>query len=110
MVELTKALETLRRADVRKGENRTRIEWTYDSAFRFFPAQQDPLLGYRLSVWDAATNKVLAAAGRNVIREYIDLLYLHEHTLSLGALVWATAAKDAGLSPGFILEEMKRVQ
>ena len=109
-VTLSKTLETFRRAEVRKNENRTRIEWAVDSAFRFFPTQPDPLFGYRLSIWDAATNKVLAAAGRNVIRDYVDLLYLHEHTLSLGALVWAAAAKDAGLSPGFILEEMQRIQ
>ncbi len=101
---------SFKRALVSKDNQTTRIEWARDSAFRFFPAEPDPHLGYCLNCWDAATNKVLAAAGRAAIRDYVDLLHLHAHTLSIGALVWAAAAKDVGLSPGFILEEMQRMQ
>lgn len=102
--------ESFKRALVGKGGFGTRIEWLRDSAFRFFPVEPDPNLGYRLNRWDAATNKILAAAGRIAIRDYIDLLHLHTEALSLGALTWAAAAKDVGLSPGFILEEMQRLQ
>lgn len=102
--------ETFKRASVRKDEQGTKIEWVFDSAFRFYPTEPDEALGYRLNYWDAATNKVLAAAGRNVIRDYVDLLEIHQNHLSLGALVWAAAGKDDGLSPSFILEEMSRVQ
>lgn len=89
---------------------KTKIEWVNDSAFRFFPTEPDSELGYRLHRWDAATNKILAAAGRVAIRDYVDVLHLHATALSLGALVWAAAGKDGGRSPGFILEEMQRVQ
>jgi hypothetical protein len=109
-VEVLRDLLTFKRAVVSKAHQRTKIEWVRDSAFRFFPTEPDPKLGYRLNLWDAATNKVLAAAGRAAIRDYTDLLHLHMNALSIGALVWAAAGKDGGLSPGFILEEMQRLQ
>jgi hypothetical protein len=101
---------TFVRAVVQREGRGTKIEWVYDSAYRFFPTEPDDELGYRLNFWDAATNKVLAAASRSAIRDYIDLLHLHENRLHLGSLVWAAAAKDQGLSPGFIVEELARNQ
>ena len=85
-----------------------KIEWAQDSAFRFFPVQEDDLCGYRLHDADAATNKVLALAGRNEIRDLVDVLYLHEHYLSLGALTWAACGKDPGYTPEFLLEQASR--
>ena len=108
--ELQKDFSTFKRVLVSKKDSRTKIEWARDSAFRFFPAEPDPQLGYCLNRWDAATNKALAAAGRTAIRDYVDLLHLHSNALSLGAIIWAASAKDGGLSPGFILEEMQRIQ
>jgi hypothetical protein len=96
------------RAQVRKNGSATKLEWVYDSAFRFFPIEPDPELGYRLNFWDAAANKVLAGVGRGVIRDYVDLLHLHKSHLSLGALIWAAAGKDLGLNPHFICGELKR--
>lgn len=80
------------------------VEWVQDAAFRFFPVEPDLDLGWRLNFWDAATNKVLAMAGRQKIRDFLDCLYLHERHLHLGALVWASAGKDPGLTPEFILD------
>ena len=85
-----------------------KIEWAYDSAFRFFPVQKDDLCGYRLHDADAATNKVLALAGRSEIRDFVDVLHLNENYLSLGALVWAACGKDPGFTPGFLLDQMGR--
>lgn len=93
-----------RRAIVRRGGGQTKIEWVQDAAFRFFPVEPDLELGWRLNFWDAATNKVLAMAGRQKIRDFLDCLYLHERHLHLGALVWAAAGKDPGLTPEFILD------
>lgn len=109
-VEVGRAFPGFVRAMVRRGEQRTKVEWVFDSAFRFFPVEADAELGYRLNFWDAATNKVLAAAGRAEVRDYLDLLELHERHLSLGALIWAASGKDAGLTPSFIVEELSRVQ
>jgi len=99
-----RAQPTFRRAIVRRGGAQTKIEWVQDSAFRFFPIEPDLELGWRLNFWDAATNKVLAMAGRQKLRDYLDCLYLHERHLSLGALVWAATGKDPGLTPEFILD------
>jgi hypothetical protein len=101
--------ETFKRAQVSKGGRETKLEWVRDSSFRFYPAEADDELGYRLNYWDAATNKVLAAVFRNVIRDYIDLLEIHQTRLSLGALIWAAAGKDDGLSPLFMIEELVRI-
>jgi len=96
------------RAKVSKGTSATRMEWVQDSAFRFFPVEADALMGYRLNLWDAATNKVLAGVGRGLIRDYADLIHLHQTRLSLGALIWAAAGKDPGLNPDFMHAELMR--
>jgi hypothetical protein len=69
-----------RRAWVERDDARIKIEWAYDSAFRFFPVQPDPVLGYRLHDADLAVNKVLAGAGRLVIRDYLDLVFYTSRT------------------------------
>ena len=97
-----------RRAWIERDGARMKVEWAYDSAFRFFPVQPDPILGYRLHDADLAVNKVLAGAGRLVIRDYLDLIFLHESYLTLGALAWAATGKDPGLSPLRILNELNR--
>ncbi len=56
-----------------------KIEWAQDSAFRFFPVHKDDRCGYRLHHADAALNKVLALAGRHEIRDFVDILHLHDN-------------------------------
>ena len=84
------------------------LEWVFDSAFRFFPVEADPELGYRLHHFDAATNKILALASRAEPRDLVDAMHLHQTYLSLGALAWAAAGKDEGLSPLLILDLAER--
>ncbi len=103
-VELQRPHETFRRAIVSRGSTRTKIEWVFDSAFRFFPVEADPELGWRLNFWDAAVNKVLALAGRSEVRDLVDVLELHAQHLHLGALAWAGTGKDPGMTPEAILE------
>lgn len=91
----------------RRGES-TKLEWVRDSDFRFFPTVRDELFGYRLHVIDLATNKVLAAGGRREPRDVLDLLYIHECYLSLGAVIWAAVAKDPGYSPESLISEIRR--
>jgi hypothetical protein len=99
---------TFRRAIVTRGEESLRLEWSKDSAFRFFPVIPDPDLGFRLHDADLATNKVLACAGRSEVRDFIDLLYLHRHYLPLGVLVWAACGKDEGFTPDLMLDEISK--
>jgi hypothetical protein len=87
----------------------TKLEWVFDSAFRFFPVEPDAEVGYVLNFWDAATNKVLALAGRGELRDYLDVLQLQRQHLSLGALAWAACGKDTGYTPQFLIEEARRL-
>ncbi len=100
--------DTFQRATVRRVGGQTKVEWVFDSAFRFFPVEPDLELGWRLNFWDVATNKVLALAGRSQVRDLVDVVYLHEHHLSLGALAWAAAGKDPGMTPEAIIYWARR--
>ncbi len=99
---------TFHRAVVRADTESLKIEWAQDSAFRFYPIQEDDRLGYRLHDADAAVNKVLALAGRSEIRDFVDMLHLEETYLSLGALAWAACGKDPGFTPEFLLDQVAR--
>ena len=63
----------IHRAVVTVNGRQLKIEWAQDSAFRFFPVQKDERFGYRLHHADAAINKVLALAGRDEVRDYVEL-------------------------------------
>lgn len=87
---------------------RLKLEWAVDSAFRFFPVVEDSLCGYRLHETDAAVNKILALAGREEVRDFVDILYIQKTCLSIGALAWAACGKDPGYSPAFLLDHASR--
>jgi hypothetical protein len=72
------------------------------------PVIRDPGGWFRLHDVDLAINKLLALAGRDEPRDYVDILDAVDRILPLGALVWAAAGKDPGLSPHGILELLKR--
>jgi hypothetical protein len=108
-LEWAETQETLQRATVSKNGRSTKVEWVYDSAFRFFPVQPDAELGFVLHPLDGATNKLLALAGRGELRDYLDMLFLHRNVLSLGALAWAACGKDVGFTPQFLIEEAQRL-
>ncbi len=99
---------TLCRADVFLSGEMLRLEWCNDSAFRFFPIQADPVFGYCLHPADAATNKTFAASGRSEIRDFIDLLFIHDTYLHLGVVMWAACGKDQGFTPSTLLYHAKR--
>lgn len=96
------------RALVSSGEDHVRLDWTTDSAFRFFPVQPDEEFGFCLHPADLATNKVLALAGRTEVRDFLDTLFLDSSYLSLGALIWAACGKDQGYTPALLLEQTDR--
>lgn len=96
------------RAVVRRGAQASKIEWAYDSSWRFLPVIRSEAFGYQLHPVDLSVNKVLALAGRDEPRDLLDTLYCHGHVLPLGALVWAAAGKDPGYSPLSLLEQLRR--
>jgi hypothetical protein len=107
-VEWTRRLPAICTAIVHGGDEATRLEWVVDSDFRFFPAVRDELFGYVLHLADIATNKALAAAGRREPRDILDLLLIHERVLPLGAVAWASVAKDPGFTPEGLIAEIRR--
>lgn len=98
---------TFRKAKVSRGRETVEIDWAADSAFRFFPIERDAQLGWRLHLFDAATNKALALSARTETRDYVDIVELHK-TYPLSAICWAACGKDPGFSPLSLLKMMKR--
>jgi hypothetical protein len=98
---------TFRRARVTRGHEMVEIDWAADSAFRFFPIERDLLLGWRLHLFDVATNKALALSARTETRDYVDIVELHQ-TFPLAAMCWAACGKDPGFSPLSLLKMMRR--
>lgn len=95
-------------AVVSRAADHVLVQWTRDSAFRFFPLVEHADFGLTLHPFDLATNKVLALVGRVEIRDFVDLLACHAAVQPLGYLAWAAAGKDPGFSPAAILEEAGR--
>lgn len=106
-VEWQAQSDAFHRAVVSDGEDSTRLDWAVDSDFRFYPAQKDDRFGYALHPIDLATNKLLAAEGRNEVRDAIDLMTVDAKIMPLGATAWAAAAKSPGLSPDGIIEGLR---
>ena len=96
------------RATVTRGDESTRVDWAHDSAWRFMPLVRDPRGGWLLHSVDLAINKVLALVGRDEARDFVDVLFVHDRILPLGALCWAAVGKDPGFTPLSLLELLKR--
>jgi hypothetical protein len=92
---------------VSRGNESVEIDWAADSAFRFFPIQRDALLGWRLHLFDIATNKALALSARTETRDYVDIVEL-QRTFPLPAICWAACGKDPGFTPLSRLKMMRR--
>ena len=93
---------------IAKDRDQVLLQWTCDSAYRFFPLVEHPDFGLTLHPFDLATNKVLALVGRLGVCDWIDLIECHRHVQPLGYLVWAACGKDPGWSPENILNEARR--
>jgi len=63
------------------------------------PAVYSEDSGFMLHPVDIAINKLLALAGRDEARDFLDIIYIDRNILSLGALCWAAVSKDPGFFP-----------
>lgn len=93
---------------VRRKDDVVLLQWTHDSAFRFFPLVEHAEMGLVLHPFDLATNKVLALVGRVEARDWIDTMQCNDTVQPLGLLAWACSGKDPGWSPGAIIEHAAR--
>lgn len=107
-LEIEQSLPGFVRAVVRKEDDATRVDWAHDSAWRFMPLVRDPLGGWLLHPVDLAINKVLALAGRDEPRDFVDMLFVHRAVLPLAGLTWAAVGKDPGFTPLSLLELLRR--
>ena len=98
---------SFRKARVNRGNESVEIDWAADSAFRYFPIERDPQLGWRLHLFDIATNKALALSARTETRDYVDIVELHR-MFPLPAICWAACGKDPGFTPLSLLKMMRR--
>ncbi|HLG55955.1 MAG TPA: hypothetical protein VI485_11535 [Vicinamibacterales bacterium] len=98
---------SFRRAWITRGEEGVRLEWCYDSAWRFFPIEPDALLGWKLHWFDALTNKALAMGGRAETRDLVDIVN-YAARCPLHAVIWAACSKDPGFGPLLLLSQMQR--
>jgi len=90
------------------GHEALRVDWAHDSIWRFLPPVKLRDAGYVLHPVDLAVNKVLALAGRDEPRDFVDVVYLHRRVLPLGALCWAACGKDRGVNPVMLLDLLSR--
>jgi hypothetical protein len=95
-------------AEVAHHDDSVVVEWTRDSAFRFFPLVQHEDFGLTLHPFDLATNKVLALVGRLEPRDWVDVILCSERLQPLGYLAWAACGKDPGFGPSAILDHAAR--
>ncbi len=95
-------------AVIGKGTDTTAIQWTADSAFRYFPLVEHDEFGLTMHPLDLASNKVLALVGRLAARDWVDVIEADKKIQRLGYLAWAASGKDPSFSPGMILTEAKR--
>lgn len=91
-----------------RGSESVVLQWTSDSAYRFFPLIEHPDFGLALHPFDLATNKVLALVGRLEPRDWVDVITCHDRIQPLGYLAWAACGKDPGFSPAGILAHAGR--
>lgn len=108
VVEVLRERPAFVEAIARRPPDAVILQWTHDSAFRFFPLLEHPDLGLTLHPFDLATNKVLALVGRVEARDWIDIIHCDAAIQPLGYLAWAATGKDPGLSPDAILQEAAR--
>lgn len=95
-------------AVVTSGDASVLLQWVQDSAYRFFPLIEHPILGLALHPFDLATNKVLAMVGRLEPRDWIDVIHCDASIQPFGLLIWAACGKDPGYGPAALLGEARR--
>lgn len=93
---------------VGKADEKLKLEWVRDTAFRYFPVVDDDDLGYRLHDVDLEINKCLALANRSAVRDALDIIEIDRDILTFPAIISAACGKDPGFTREFMLEMIQR--
>jgi hypothetical protein len=107
-VKPMRILEYFIEAEVSKDGRRMEVQWGTDSAYRFFPLQPDPVVGFTLHPLDLAANKLSALVGCTEPRDWIDVITAIRELQPFACLLSAACGKDPGFSPTSMLEYVAR--
>lgn len=107
-VKPLRVLEYFIEADVSRDGRHMEVQWGTDSAYRFFPLQPDPVVGFTLHPLDLAANKLSALVGRTEPRDWIDVITAIRELQPFVCLLSAACGKDPGFSPMSMLEYVAR--
>ena len=107
-VKPMRILEYFIEAEVSKDGRRMEVQWGTDSAYRFFPLQPDPVVGFTLHPLDLVANKLSALVGRTEPRDWIDVITAIKELQPFACLLSAACGKDPGFSPTSMLEYVAR--
>ena len=107
-VKPMRILEYFIEAEVSKDGRRMEVQWGTDSAYRFFPLQPDPVVGFTLHPLDLAANKLSALVGRTEPRDWIDVITAIKELQPFACLLSVACGKDPGFSPTSMLEYVAR--
>jgi len=107
-VKPLRELKTFVEAAVSRDGEATEIQWGTDSAYRFFPLQENETAGFTLHPLDLAANKLSALVGRTEPRDWIDVITAIREVQPLACLLSVACGKDPGFSPTSMLEYVAR--
>ena len=107
-VKPLRELRTFIEVTVSRDGEATEIQWGTDSAYRYFPLQENETTGFILHPLDLATNKLSALVGRAEPRDWIDIITAIRELQPLACLLSAACGKDPGFSPASMLEYVER--
>ena len=85
----------------------SRVQWVQAGEWNFFASVPDPEYGWRLHYADLGVNKVLAAAGRKEVRDFVDLALVQDSIMPLWHALWAAPGKDEEWSPRSLVERIR---
>ncbi len=108
-LERVRETTTLREWIVSLHGRSTKLQWSRDTSWLFFPPVPDADFGYVLSFEDLAVNKLNAAADRGRLRDFHDLTALDQAGARLWVLALASMGKDGEISPEGRLERCLRL-
>lgn len=101
--------DTSREWLVAAGDESTKLQWTRDTSWLFFPPVRDEVFGFALSFEDLCVNKLSAASERGRLRDFHDLAALDQIGVRPWVLALAAMGKDAEFSPEMRLQNCLRL-
>ena len=107
IVQETKTYTGFRECHVmRPGISSATIQWSQALNLEYFAPVPDPDFGQRLHFVDLAANKTLAAAGRTVERDFVDLWMLDSYIMPLWRMACAAGSKSPDFGPLALIDRI----